>query len=35
MIPFLQYKLLCALIVLVFVAGYLAYRRMQTGRWLE
>ena len=31
---FLQYRALAALLVLVFVAGYVAYRRMQTGRWL-
>ena len=31
---FLQYKALAALIVIVFTAGYLGYRRIHTGRWL-
>jgi len=34
MITFLQYRTLTALLVLAFVAGFLTYRRMQTGRWL-
>lgn len=34
MITFLQYRTLTALLVLAFVAGYVAYRRMHTGRWL-
>jgi hypothetical protein len=34
MITFLQYRTPAALLVLAFVAGYVAYRRMQTGRWL-
>ena len=34
MIPFLQYRTLTALLVLAFVAGFLAYRRMHPGRWL-
>lgn len=31
---FLIYKATCAGIVLVLVFGYLAYRRISTGRWL-
>lgn len=34
MITFWQVKTLAALLVLAFVAGYVAYRRMQMGRWL-
>ncbi len=32
--PFIQYKILAACLVVVFTAGYLAYRRIRTGRWL-
>jgi len=34
MITILQWKALAATIVIVFIAGYLAYRRIHTGRWL-
>lgn len=31
---FWQYRTLAALLVLAFVTGYVAYRQMQSGRWL-
>jgi hypothetical protein len=34
MITHLQWKALAAIIVIIFVAAYLGYRRIHTGRWL-